>query len=64
MLGTSNCSPKICSPMEDRKTTLVVGDVRFSSITAFVGEIGEVLDWISDLETSGSLYRPVNGIRV
>ena len=50
--------------MEDRKTTPVVGDVGFSSITASVEEVGEVLDWISDLETSGSLCRTLNGIRV
>jgi len=41
--------------MEDRKTTIVVGDVGFSFIIASVNEVGEVLDWIYDLKTSGSL---------
>jgi len=38
--------------VEDRKTTLVVGDVGFYSIMALVDDIGEVLDWIYDLKTS------------
>jgi len=37
--------------VEDRKNTLVVGDIGFSSITTLVDEVGEVVDWISDLET-------------
>jgi len=50
--------------VEDRKITPVVGDVGFSSITASVEEVGESLDWISDLEISGSLCQPLKGIRV
>jgi len=50
--------------VEDRKTTPVVWDVGFSSITTIVDEVGEVLDWISDLETSRSLRCPTNGIQV
>ena len=50
--------------MEDRKTTPAVGDIGFFPITASVDEVGEVLYWIFDLETSGSLRRPANGIQV
>jgi len=50
--------------VEDRKTIIVLGDIGFSSIRASVDEVGEVLDWISDLETSRSLCWPANGIRV
>jgi len=55
-LGISNSSLRICSLVEDIKTTPVIGDVGFSSITASVDEVGEFLDWISDLEASGSLH--------
>ena len=50
--------------MEDRKITPVVGDITFYSITTSIDEVGEVLDWISNLEISGSLFRPLNGIQV
>lgn len=63
-LGISNSSPTICSPVGHRKITPVVGDVGFSSITALVEEVGEVLDWIANLETSRSLCRPLKGIWV
>ena len=63
-LGTSNFYPKICSLVEDNKITPVVGDVGFSSITDSVEEVGEVLDWISDLDISGSLCQTLNGIWV
>jgi len=46
--------------MEDRKITPILGDVGFSSITTSVEEVGEVLDWISDLEILGSLCQPLN----
>lgn len=49
--------------MEDRKITPVVRDVGFSSITASVEEVGEALGSISDLDTLGSLFRSLNGIR-
>ena len=39
------------------KITLVVGDMgSSSSIMDYVDEVGEPLDWISDLKTSGRLY--------
>jgi len=41
--------------VEDRKTTPVVGDARFSSMTASLDEVCDDLDWIYDLETLGSL---------
>ena len=55
-LGISNSSTKICSPVEVKKATPSVGDPRFSSSrTASVDEVGDPLNWISDLRTSESL---------
>jgi len=45
--------------VEDMMITPVVGDEGSSSITTPAEKVGEVLDWISDLEISGSLCRPL-----
>ena len=56
-LGILNSSTKIYSPMEVKKATPSVGDRIFSSSrTASVDEVGDPLDWISDLRTSGGLW--------
>jgi len=52
-------------PVEVKKATPSVGDPRFSSSrTALVDEVGDPLNWISDLRTSGSLWLVKYGIWV
>ena len=44
------------SPMEVKKVILTVGvHGYYSSRIASVDEVGDIPDWISDVETSGSL---------
>lgn len=57
-LGTSSSYPRSCSHVEERKITAFVGDVGSSTTTSI--EVGESLDWISDLCTLGSLCLPAN----
>jgi len=47
----------MCSPVEVKKATPVVGDSRFfSSRTDLVDEVGDYFDWISAPGISGFLW--------
>ena len=51
-LGISNSSAKMCSPIDVKKVTHSVGDLRYSySNTASVDEVGDPPNWICYLRT-------------
>lgn len=56
-LGILNSSTKICSLVELKKATPSIGDPRLSSSrAASVDEVGDPLNWIYNLITSGGIW--------